>query len=85
MSKILMRALADILYQTRRELGLSQEKMAEKCCKSYREYNDLENAKRLPSIQTFIYIIITCDLNVNLIIQSLIERGYIPNDDRNSA
>ena len=85
MLKLLKRTFADALYQTRKELGLSQEKMAEKCFMSYRQYNDLENAKRLPNLRTFINIVIACNLNVSLIIKSLTERGYKPNDDRNAA
>ena len=59
--------------------------MAERCFMSYRQYNDLENGKRLPSLHSFIDIVIAFDINVNLIIKSLLERGYKPNDDRNAA
>lgn len=85
MLKLLKRTFGDTLYQVRITNGLSQEKMAEKCYMSYREYSDLENGKRLPSLHTFIDIVITTDLNVNLLIKALLERGYKPNDDRNAA
>lgn len=85
MINLIKRAVGDTLYQTRIQKGLSQEKMAERCFLSYREYNELENGKRLPTFENFINISISLDLNVNLIIKLIKERGYIPNDDKNSA
>lgn len=85
MLNTIKRAVADTLYLTRIQHGLSQEKMAEKCFMSYRQYNDLENGKRLPTLQSFIDIVIAFDINVNLIIKSIKERGYLPNDNKNSA
>lgn len=85
MLNLIKRTVGDTLYQTRIQNGLSQEKMAERCFMSYRQYNDLENAKRLPKLQSFVDIVIAFDINVNMIIKSIKERGYIPNDDKNSA
>ena len=85
MLNLVKRVIGDTLYQTRIQNRLSQEKMAERCFMSYRQYNDLENGKRLPSLHSFIDIVIAFDINVNLIIKSLLERGYKPNDDRNAA
>ena len=85
MSTTFMRTLAETLYQTRKGMGLSQEKMAEKCYISSREYSDIEKAKRQPLAKTFIDFIIACELDANIVIKNIIEGGYIPNDDRNSA
>ena len=43
---ILKMCFSNILYFKRKELNLSQGKMAEKCCMSLRQYADIESGKR---------------------------------------
>lgn len=50
--------------------------MAEKCCISTRQYCDLENCKRLPSIETFLKMAIICELDLNIFVKDLIDKGY---------
>lgn len=64
------------------ELNLSQEQMAEKCCISVRQYIDLENSKRIPLLETFINIIIACDMDIGVFIHNLIESGYKITDEK---
>ena len=51
---ILKMCFGKTLYFRRIELKLNQEKMAERCCLSPRQYIDLENGKRLPSFKSLI-------------------------------
>ena len=85
MSNMLKEAIGKALYSKRMEYGLTQEQMAAKCCISNRQYNDLENGKRLPGLRTFFNISIVCDLDVNEIIKDLISKGYQITDDKNTA
>lgn len=73
-----------MLYSKRMELNLSQEQMAEKCCISVRQYIDLENSKRIPTLETFINITVACDMDIGLLIRNLIETGYKITDDKNA-
>ena len=68
------------LYFRRIELKLNQEKMAERCCLSPRQYTDLENEKRLPSFRSLINIIIHGGIDLNLFIEEIIKVGYSPED-----
>ncbi len=68
------------LYFRRIELKLNQEKMAERCCLSPRQYIDLENGKRLPSFKSLINIIINGGIDLNLFIEEIIKVGYVPED-----
>ncbi|MDY4976707.1 MAG: helix-turn-helix transcriptional regulator [Clostridia bacterium] len=85
MSNVLRETIGSSLYAKRMEYGFTQEQMAAKCCVSNRQYNDLENGKRLPGLKTFINIVIVCDLDVNSIIKTLIGKGYKITDDRNAV
>lgn len=85
MRKIIKSVISETLYKKRDELGLTQENMAEKICISTRQYADLENGKRLPSIATFINILIVFELDANEIIKKLINRNYKVTDDNYSA
>ena len=76
--------IGKMLYSRRMELNLSQEQMAEKCCISVRQYIDLENSKRIPLLETFINIIIACDMDIGVFIHNLIESGYKITDDKNA-
>ena len=76
---ILKMCFGKTLYFRRIELKLNQEKMAEKCCLSPRQYIDLENRKRLPSFN-LINIIINCGIDLNLFIEEIIKAGYVPID-----
>ena len=60
---ILKKCFSKTLYFRRMELKLNQEKMAEKCCLSPRQYTDLENGKRLPSFKSLINIIVKTIIN----------------------
>ena len=44
---ILKMCFSNILYFKRKELNLSQGKMAEKCCMSLRQFADIESGKRV--------------------------------------
>ena len=85
MENLLKRKFADTLYNKRIELGLTQLEMAEKVFLSLRQYNDLENGLRLPSFESFVNIIIECELDSNALINDIIASGYAGNDNRNSA
>ena len=77
---ILKMCFGKTLYFRRIELKLNQEKMAERCCLSPRQYIDLENGKRLPSFKSLINIIINSGININLFIEEIIKAGYVPED-----
>ena len=80
MMNILKKCFSKTLYFRRMELKLNQEKMAEKCCLSPRQYIDLENGKRLPSFRSLINIIINGRIDLNLFIEEIIKAGYAPED-----
>ena len=77
---ILKMSFGKTLYFRRIELKLNQEKMAERCCLSPRQYIDLENGKRLPSFKSLINIIINGGIDLNLFIEEIIKVGYVPED-----
>ena len=77
---ILKMCFGKTLYFRRIELKLNQEKMAERCCLSPRQYIDLENGKRLPSFKSLINIIINGGIDLNLFIEEIIKVGYVPED-----
>ena len=77
---ILKMCFGKTLYFRRIELKLNQEKMAERCCLSPRQYIDLENGKRLPSFKSLINIIIHGGIDLNLFIEEIIKVGYVPED-----
>ena len=77
---ILKMCFGKTLYFRRIELKLNQEKMAERCCLSPRQYIDLENGKRLPSFKSLINIIINSGIDLNLFIEEIIKAGYVPED-----
>ena len=79
MMSILKKCFGKTLYFRRIELRLNQEKMAEKCCLSPRQYIDLENRKRLPSFN-LVNIIIKGRLDLNFLIEEIIKVGYVPED-----
>ena len=85
MLDLIKKAIGKALYEKRTEYRMSQETMAAKCCISNRQYSDLENAKRLPSLRTFFNIAIVCDLDVNALIRSLVEEGYTAMDKRDRS
>ncbi len=68
------------LYLKRMELNLSQEKMAELCHISLRQYVDLENRRHLPTFKTLVCIIMATRLDFNKYVSMLIEHGYNPFD-----
>ncbi len=76
MSRAMRHTIGDILYRKRKEYDLNQNDMAEKCCISPRQYSDIENGKRLPSLKTFINIAIICDIDLNSMIDEIVEKGY---------
>ena len=80
MMNILKLCFGKTLYFRRMELKLNQEKMAEKCCLSPRQYIDLENVKILPSFKSLINIIINGGIDLNLFIEEIIKVGYVPED-----
>ena len=80
MMNILKLYFGKTLYFRRMELKLNQEKMAETCCLSPRQYIDLENGKRLPSFRSLINIIINGGIDLNLFIEEIIKAGYVPED-----
>ena len=80
MMSILKKCFGKALYFRRIELKLNQEKMAERCCLSPRQYIDLENGKRLPSFKSLINIIINGGIDLNLFIEEIIKAGYVPED-----
>ena len=77
---ILKMCFGKTLYFRRIELKLNQEKMAERCCLSPRQYIDLGNGKRLPSFKSLINIIINGGIDLNLFIEEIIKVGYVPED-----
>lgn len=85
MVKIIKRVIGSTLYATRLKFAYSQEQMAEKCLLSVRQYNDLENGKRLPSLQTFFNILIICELDANLLIKQIREKGYRVKNEKDAA
>ena len=75
--KIIKECLSVALFKTRLNKGFSQERMAEYCCISPREYCDLENGKRLPSLMTLVDMSIICEIDINTIINEAKKKGYI--------
>jgi len=82
---ILKECFSQELYCKRMELYLSQEKMAELCYISLRQYIDLENGLRLPSFKTFVGIIMSTNLDFSKYISLLREHGYDPLSEDNIA
>ena len=78
---LLKTAFSTALRARREELGITQEKMAEKCCISNREYSALENRRRLPKFKTAIDIAIVCNMDLNGLIRDLQKKGYRVTDD----
>ncbi len=85
MKTVIKRTIGRSLKKKRIELQLSQEKMAEKCCISLRQYSDIENCLRLPKLENFFKIVIVCEWNFGDIISALLKNGYEVNDDDNAA
>lgn len=85
MLEIIKEVIGKALYEKRMEFGLSQEAMSVKCCISNRQYSDLENGKRLPSLRTFINIAIVCDLDVNKLIRQIVAAGYLAVERKDKA
>lgn len=85
MIKIIKVVIGNALYSKRLNFCLSQEQMAEKCLLSVRQYSDLENGKRLPSLRTFFNILIICELDANLLIKQIKEKGYKVNNENDAA
>ena len=85
MIKIIKEVLGSALYSARLKFASSQEQMAERCSLSVRQYSDLENGKRLPSLRTFFNILITCELDANLLIKQIREKGYRVNNEKDAA
>ena len=77
---ILKICFSKILYYKRMEFNLSQEKMAEKCCISLRQYTDIENRKRFPSSISLINFIVNGEIDINKFISDIQKLGYVPND-----
>ena len=69
-----------MVYTKRMEYDFSQEQMAEWLCISTRQYIDLENGKRQPSLETFLNTMIKLEYNANEFIQLLIKQGYTVED-----
>ena len=78
--ELIKRNFGDMLYSRRMDYDFSQEAMAEWLCLSTRQYIDLENCKRIPSLPTFINIIIRCQLDANKFIYNLVDSGYAVTD-----
>ena len=77
---ILKMCFSNILYFKRKELNLSQGKMAEKCCMSLRQYADIESGKRFPSSISLINFIINGEIDINKFISDIQKLGYVPKD-----
>ena len=77
---ILKMCFSNILYFKRKELNLSQGKMAEKCCMSLRQYADIESGKRFPSSISLINFIINGEIDINKFVSDIQKLGYLPKD-----
>lgn len=77
---ILKICFSNILYFKRKEFNLSQEKMAERCCMSLRQYADIESGKRFPSSVSIINFIINGEIDINKFISDIQKVGYVPKD-----
>ena len=77
---ILKMCFSNILYFKRKEFNLSQEKMAEKCCMSLRQYADIESGNRFPSSVSIINFIINGEIDINKFISDIQKTGYVPKD-----
>lgn len=64
--------------------GFSQEIISELLGLSSRQYSDLENSKRIPSLLTFITIIIELDFRFDDFIRDIIKDGFKVDDYFNS-
>lgn len=83
MLKILKDVIGGTLYEKRMGYGFTKRQMAEWCCISERQYSDLENYKRLPSMRTFMNIVLKCEIDVVQMIEKIVSSGYRVGDDRN--
>ncbi len=84
MENLLKRKFSDMLFRKRNELGLTQLEMAEKCFLSVRQYSDLENGLRLPGFESFVNIVLQCDIDATSFINEIVKSGYAGNDNRNA-
>lgn len=73
-----------MLYTKRMEYCFSQEQMAEWLCISTRQYIDLENVKRKPSLETFLNAMIKLEQDAGEFIQLLVSQGYTVEDKANT-
>lgn len=76
MNEIIKTIFSETLFSKRTEYKLTQEAMANKCHITCRAYVSLENAKSLPSLPTFINILVICNINPNKFITKLKDIGY---------
>lgn len=72
-----------MLYWKRAEYGFTQEGMSEWLCLSTRQYIDLENGRRAPSLETFLKVMIKLKQDANEFIQLLVKQGYKVEDKAN--
>ena len=72
-NKEILKITSDIFYNKRTELGLSQEKMAEKLKVCRREYQYIEHGIRVPSLETYSNFVHICGSDVLDILSSISE------------
>ena len=61
---VLLNKLGNAMRNGRKERGLTQEKLAEKCGISTREVSNIENGKTEPKLGTLISICQVCDIGI---------------------
>ena len=84
MKELVKRELSKVLREKRGEKGWNQGKAAEKCGRSKRNYEKLENCENMPLLDTFINIVLMYDIDVEKFFKDLVAAGYSV-DDRSCA
>ena len=84
MANLLKKTFSIALKQKRAEYGYSREETEEKCCISNKQIYNIEYGKSLPRLTTLENLAIVFNLDLNAILKTLIEKGYVitPKDDK---
>ena len=70
-NKEILKITSDVFYDKRIELGLTQEKMAEKLRICRREYQNIEYGEKCPSLETYSNFVNVCGNDVLDILSSI--------------
>lgn len=80
MRELIKEELSKVLREKRKIKDWTQDEAAEKCGRSRREYEKLENCECLPATDTLINLKLMYDINLEEFIKDLVAKGYSIDD-----